>query len=139
MSAKLQMDTSTGTSDLAWNLVMLFFITTFIALRPASGLVGDVAAEDGPAEGTPVVVAWPADAVDRLAAEPVDLALLEVVEPGSLSRPAAGERAEAWLQAACVVEAPPTVLVRCPGDATHTQCQRLLKALLRQGPCHFRY
>ena len=46
MATKLQMDTSTGNSDLAWNLVMLFFITTFIAIRPTSGLVGEVQSEE---------------------------------------------------------------------------------------------
>ena len=86
-----------------------------------------------------MVLSWPDDAVGDLVSEPVDLGRLEVRETGAVTPPVAGQSVQAWLKMTCDAEEVPLILVQCPGEATHTQCQRLLKTLKRQADCPYQY
>ncbi len=123
---RFQLDTATGQSDLAWNVMLLFFLLTFLALRPPS-LSAETSMENG-AEGRPVLVAF----------ESATFESLVVKSPGALDAPTTD--AATWLVASCQVPAPPTVEVMCPDDATHAACRALLGQLLSAAPgCSYRY
>ncbi len=131
MNGGFSMDTSTGNTDLAWMLVLLFFVTTFIALRPAA-LVSEVAADEGP-QGQPIVLGF-SEAPPAAPRPQGDLEDLHVVAPGEHLPPAAGASVAAWLGATCEANAGQLVQVRCPEDAAHSWCSRQLKALLKASP-----
>lgn len=121
-----RLDTATGQSDLAWNVMLLFFLLCFLALRPPS-LSAETSTEDG-VEGRPVLVAFETGAFESLV----------VKSSGRLDAPTSD--VGSWLAASCQVEAPPTVEVMCPDDATHAACRALLGQLLSTAPgCSYRY
>ena len=131
----LQLDTATGNSDLAWLLVLLFFITTVIALRPAA-LVSEVAADEGP-QGQPIVVSF--EVPEGSFGVPDESAELLLVSPGE-SRPP-GEEAGVlpWLAGTCEVS-PMTVQVQCPEEATHLWCRQRMGELMKGAPaCLYQY
>lgn len=135
MNGDFSLDTSTGNSDLAWLLVLLFFVTTVIALRPAA-LVSEVAADEGP-EGQPIVVSF--ELPEGSFGLPDEPAALALISPGGQDGPAAGAPVLGWLSRTCQA-APRTVQVRCPEEATHLWCRQRLGELLRDAPdCQYQY
>lgn len=120
----MRLDSHTGSNDLAWLLVLLFFVTTFVGVRK-SALVGEVAA-DASGLSDPVILGFESER-------------LVLKDRGTASPPAVGEAVTAWLSRTCATEAVPTV-IRCPGEATHQWCQEQLRDLLRDAPgCGYRY
>lgn len=119
---RFELDPSTGNADLAWLLVILFFVTTTLALRPTQE--GVEAAEEG---ATPrVAVSLDTDSED-----------LTITSTGGRGTPA-GE-AMAWLAGVCASEQAP-VDVACPDDATHQWCKESLSELISAAPgCRYRY
>lgn len=131
----LQLDTATGNSDLAWLLVLLFFITTVIALRPAA-LVGEVAADEGP-QGQPVVVSF--EVPEGSFGVPDEPAELLLVSPGESAPPGEGRGVLDWLSTTCE-GVPVTVQVRCPEEATHLWCRQRMGELMKGAPeCLYQY
>ena len=127
----LEMDTATGSSDLAWLLVQLFFITTFVAIGPTA-FVSELAAEEGPA-GQPVVVGLE----DRGGGA----APLVLIAAGDLPPPPMERSLRGWLADACAARPGAlTVQVRCPEEATHAWCRGELHGLLEAAPeCVYQY
>ena len=127
-----QMDTATGSSDLAWLLVQLFFITTFVAIGPTA-FVSELAAEEGPS-GQPVVVGL--EESEDVAAAP-----LVLIAAGDLALPPMETPLRSWLTDACAARPGTlTVQVRCPEEATHAWCRGALHGLLEAAPeCVYQY
>jgi hypothetical protein len=128
------MDLSTGMTDLCWNLVQIFFLTTLILARPRLGLVE--AAGDG--DGEPVVVGLsrlgPPDTADD------ELPVLAVQARGPLTAPTPGESVIDWLAEGCRAGGPISVQLECPADSTHRACQALAVALIHAAPaCRVQY
>lgn len=122
MKRRLVMETATGQADLAWALVQLFFLMTFVAARPASGLVGPPSSEGAPAD--PIVISLDARGA------------LTVTR--SSSAPPPGLDLPAWLAEQC--QQPRTVSLRCPDDIAHRDCRAALGELMSAGPgCSFSY
>ncbi len=126
IAGRFQTDTAIASTDLAWLLVVLFFVTSVIALRPTS-LTSEVASRGG-AQGRPVVIELLVDGgVDLLSA-------------GPLAKPPTEESVAAWLGAACDGDPALIVHVGCPDDATHGWCRARLGALMDDAPsCRFLY
>lgn len=122
--SSFELDPSTGNADLAWLLVMLFFLTTTLSVKRDQQ--GVLAAEDGEGE-----------------------ALLVRVEQGSAGATVHAEPSEkygepkddpiAWLRGVCASGAP-TVELACPSDATHRWCGEQLSSIKQRAPgCRYRY
>ncbi len=111
------LDTATGSTDLAWNLVQLFFLTTVLAARPGSA--ADEAVTPG-AEPDPVVVTL-------IATEPPRFALPDGSDPST------------HLAVACA-ESGARARLMCPEDLPHGRCRAALRELARtaQG-CRWAY
>jgi len=117
---RFQLDTATGSSDLAWMLVLLFFITAFVGVR-SSAFVSEVSADEGPS-GDPIVIDFAGDA-PRITAPSLP----------------AGPPSLAWLDRTCR-DGRIDAVVQCPPDATHVWCQQRLRDLMTAAPtCTYRY
>lgn len=120
---RLTLDASTGNTDLAWNLVLIFFLTTFIALRPATE---GVRPADGGVQGTPLVLAAGAEgagieAVHVVAGAPTTLPVADVLARHCTSRDQVAS-------------------LRCPDERSHRSCRELLQDLARRAPtCTWQY
>jgi hypothetical protein len=118
--SRLHLDSATGSIDLAWLLVILFFVTTVIAMRPEVAGVEPATS----ARGRAVVVSLDVTGEAKL------------VDGGG--RALAGSVA-GWMPALCAGEAP-AVELRCHDEMTHRDCKQAVGALVSSAPgCGFRY
>ena len=128
-----KLDTATGSTDLAWLLVQLFFITTFVAARN-SAWVSDVAAAEG-IHDDPIVVAFAEATWNETPSGDPSLVLETTGEHPS---PPADASLRDWLATTCSETT--VVEVHCPPHATHMGCQRHVQKLVQNAPdCRYRY
>lgn len=123
MSA-FELDPSTGNADLAWLLVMLFFLTTTLSVKRDQQ--GVLAAEDG--EGEALLVRLEQGATS---------ATIHVEPNAKYGKPE--HDPIVWLRGVCA-SGGPTVELACPSDATHRWCREQLASIDQRAPgCRYRY
>lgn len=122
MKHRLAMSTATGEADLAWSLVQLFFLTTFIATRP--GAASPAAAAQGGEPSVAIVIRLDADGS------------MTIADPGGMTPPS--HPVETWLPATC--QKAHRVVLTCPDEVSHRQCRDAIELLMSWGPgCSFSY
>jgi hypothetical protein len=118
--SRLKLDSATGSIDLAWLLVILFFITTVISLRPTTSGVKPAR----PATGKAVVIGL----------SPRGEATLIDGGDHALMGPISG-----WLGPLCDSE-PVAVELRCADEMNHRDCKAAVGGVVRQAPkCSYGY
>ncbi len=120
-----RLDTATGATDLAWNLVQIFFLTTVLAANVTAQ--SDPAAAPGSGPTEPVAVGF--------AGESLTLDALEVRREGQIE---SGQAAFSSLRTACATSTP--ARLSCPPDASHGDCRAALAELRHRAPgCRWSY
>jgi len=133
---RYHLDTSIGTIDLLWNLVQVFFLTTFVVVRPLGALL---AAPSVPSSGPGRAVVLTADEsrwAGSTAAERAES--LAAVPDGGGEAAAPDQPLDLWLGSRC--DDALVVQVDLPSTATHRECQEVMALLLERAPrCQFQY
>ena len=137
---KFVADIGIGSTDMLFNLLLFFFITTVLVAK-APSLADDVAVPGGDSKAVPVVV--------RLDGAPTDdqPARFSLKSAGNVAAPPAELGIGAWLKQVCDVPAtgddkptPVVVQIECPDDVTHAQCKRGVRDLWLAAPaCQYQY
>ena len=122
MKHRLAMSTATGEADLAWSLVQLFFLTTFIATRPGA----ESSAAAAPSGDPTVTISIHLDPDGTMTVE----------DPGEMAPPS--EPVETWLSTTC--QQAHAVVLTCPDEVPHRQCRDAIELLMSWGPgCTYSY